>query len=330
MVQKSIGELISELSLANMRIFYLTNKVKKNEYTSRDVRKLKILKRFRPELVKAINECFEERGNTEKKMISIFWPPKHRYYLSTKIRGYQIGHFLDAKLNPKKKSKNDVNIYLKPSNLDNIDDGDWVDVLDGGKFIKKLKKRPGINLIAASKRSYDWLENYLANKVVLIPHQHLNWERQKRERKKVDTCGYTGGSSPIAKEIYGQIEKAVRKIRFNFVTYFKKTGSREDAANFYKNIDILVIGGWELGDWSIHKTSTKIINAASFGVPTVAFPLQCYEEIEGHYLPAKNMKELLAGVKKIKKEYDQWPNKLIKMAEPYHIENIVKLYQKLT
>jgi hypothetical protein len=35
-------------------------------------------------------------------------------------------------------------------------------------------------------------------------------------------------------------------------------------------------------------------------------------------------------VKKLKAEYDQWPAKLIKMAEPYHVENIVKLYQKLT
>jgi len=326
MVQKSIGELISELGLVNTKIFYLANRVKRNKHTREDAKKLQDLNRLRSMLVKAINESFDERKDAK---ISLFWPKKHETYLSTEIRGRQMAQFLGARINPAKKHKNDVCIYLKPSNLDGIEDGDWVDILDGGKFIKKLKKRPGINLIAASKRSYDWLKNHLANKVVLIPHQHLNWERQKRERKEVNTCGYTGSVSSIAREIYGRIEKAVREIGFDFVTCFKFRG-REDAADFYKNIDILVIGAWELGDYSIHKTPTKIINAASFGVPTVAYPLQSYKEIEGYYLPANNMKELLAGLKKLKAEYDQWPDKLIKMAEPYHIENIVKLYQKLT
>jgi len=329
-MKKSIGELINELGITNIKIFHLVDKIQRDKRTREDAKKLQDLNRFRSELVNAINESFEERRNTEKKMISLFWPPKHRYYLSTKIRGYQMGHFLGAKLNPKKKSKNDVNIYLKPGNLDDIEDGNWVDVLDGGKFIKKLKKRPGINLIAASKTSYDWLKKYLTNEVVLIPHQHLNWERQRRKRKKVDTCGYTGGDSPIAREMYGRIEKTVRKIGFNFVTCFEKFGKREDAANFYKNIDILVIGAWEFGDPNIHKTPTKVINAASFGVPSVAYPLRGYKEIEGYYLRANNMEELLSGVKKLKAEYDQWPDKLIKMAEPYHIENILKLYQKLT
>ncbi len=130
--------------------------------------------------------------------------------------------------------------------------------------------------------------------------------------------------------MYGRIGKAVGKLGFNFVTFFKNSGPREKAADFYKNIDILVIGAWEFGDPNIHKTPTKIINAASFGVPTVAYPLRGYKEIEGFYLRANNMKELLSGVKKLKAEYELWPNKLIKMAEAYHIENIAKLYHKLT
>ncbi|HUV42445.1 MAG TPA: hypothetical protein VMY36_00895 [Patescibacteria group bacterium] len=328
-MKKTIGALIDELGITNIKIFHLVDKVQRDKRTKKDAKELQDLKRFSSELVNAINEYFDERRNIKERMISIFWPKKHGGYLSTEIRGYQMAKFLGARINPKKKYKNDVCIYLKPSNLDDIEDGDWVDVLDGGKFIKKLKKRPGINLIAASKRSYDWLKNHLANKVVLIPHHHLNWEGQRRERKEVNTCGYTGSVSPIAREIYGRIGRAVKEIGFDFVTCFKFEG-REDAANFYKNIDILVIGGWELGDQSIHKTPTKIINAASFGVPTVAYPLKSYKEIEGYYLPANNMKELLAGVKKLKAEYDQWPEKLIKMAEPYHIENVVKLYQKLT
>lgn len=316
-MKKSIGELIDQLTITNISL-------------KENAKSLSDLERQKTALVKAINESFEERKKTKKNMISIFWPKKHQHYLSTKIRGHEMGRFLGARLNPAIKLKSDVSIYLKPNNLDGIEDGDWVDVLDGGKFIKKLKKRPGINLIAASKRSYVWLKSHTQNKVVLIPHQHLNWERQKRKRRVVNTCGYTGSGSPIASEIYGQIEEAIGKIGFNFVTCFKKFKRRKDATNFYKDIDIMVIGGWELGDFHIHKTPTKIINAASFGIPTVAFPLKSYQEIKGYFLPARNMKELLCGVKKLKKEYGLWPQKLIKMAEAYHVENIAKLYQKLT
>lgn len=261
-------------------------------------------------------------------MINLYWPEKHGGFLSTRIRGYEIAKFLDVQINPEKRNEGDVCIHIKPSNLNGIEDGDYVDVLDGGKFIKKLMKRPKINLIACSKASQKFLKERVPNKVIFIPHQHLNWERQKRERKKVDTCGYIG-STPSVYEIYEQIGKNLKKIGFDFKTLFKFK-KREDAVDLYRSIDILVIGAWENGDPNIHKIPTKIINAASYGIPSVAYPLRGYKEIEGFYLSANNMKELLAGVKRLKAEYDQWPAKLIKMAEPYHIENIVKLYQKLT
>ncbi len=93
----------------------------------------------------------------------------------------------------------------------------------------------------------------------------------------------------------------------------------------------MVIGAWELGDPNPHKIPTKIINAASFGIPSIAYPLRGYKEIEGYYVRASNMKELLTEVEKFKDKdyYKKWSGKVLKMSEKYHISEVAKLYKKL-
>jgi len=263
-------------------------------------------------------------------MISIFWADKHKYRLSARIRGNEIAERLGVKLNPKDGYENDTRIYIKPNSLDYVLRDSWVDVLDGGKFVKKIAKRPDLKLIACTQHSYDVLKKMLPNKIVLIPHHHLNFERYVRDRKSIDTCGYIGSPSSLAYKMYGKIGKEIRKSGMKFVAKFK-LNKREVAVNFYRKIDILVIGAWELGDRHPHKIPTKIINAASFGIPTVAYPLNGYKEIEGHYIRAGNMREMIDGINRLRNKhyYCQWPQELIKMAEPYHIDNVVKLYKNL-
>lgn len=276
-------------------------------------------------------------------MISIFARPSyignrypkhtdksHTLRLSSRIRGVEIAEYARFKLNPRSGYENDVCIWVKPTGLGHIKGGDWVDVLDGlygGRHIL-LKDRPGINVIAASQNSYDTLKAELPNKIVLIPHQHLNHEKVKRTKKNVDTCGYIGSPSPIAFKMYDEIRESLKEIGMKFITCFDYK-TRQDAVDLYKKIDILVIGAWN--DKNPHKTPTKIINAASFGIPSVAYPLRGYKEIEGYYVRASNMKELLTEVQKFRDEdyYKKWSGKVLKMSEKYHISNVVKLYRKL-
>ena len=106
--------------------------------------------------------------------------------------------------------------------------------------------------------------------------------------------------------------------------------TRQDIVDFYKTIDIQVIGYFKHYDHA-YRHPTKIINAASFGIPTIAAPILGYKEFEGHYIPAGNMESLLVAVDKLRdiKYYSQWSTKIIKEAEKYHISNIAKLYQQL-
>ena len=263
-------------------------------------------------------------------MISFFWANKRKNKLSTKIRAREIAEFLDAKLSPEEGYENDTCIYLKPNSLDLVPRGAWIDILDGGKFVAKIKNRPDLKLIAGSQASYNYLKKQLPNKIAFIPHQHINWEKDKRTGD-VTTCGYTGSYSSYARDIYNTMGKEIKKrTGLEFIASFKGK-DRKRATSFYKNIDILFIGGWELGDEHVHKMPTKIINAASFGIPTVAYPLKGYKEVEGYYLPAKNFTEAikLIGSLKNKDVYNSWVDKIVPMAEKYHIENIANLYKKL-
>lgn len=61
MVKKTIGELIDGLSIINIKIFFLVEKVQKNKHTREDAKKLQELNRQRSLYVNSINEFFDER-----------------------------------------------------------------------------------------------------------------------------------------------------------------------------------------------------------------------------------------------------------------------------
>jgi len=58
---KNLGELIDELGITNNKIFYLVDKVQKNEHTKEDAKRIQDLNKYRSTLVNAINDYFNER-----------------------------------------------------------------------------------------------------------------------------------------------------------------------------------------------------------------------------------------------------------------------------
>jgi hypothetical protein len=257
--------------------------------------------------------------------------------LSSRVRAEEMAEWMpgEIRVNPwaEEIGENDINIYVKPENVDMVGHGDWLDYLDGGHFddFGQLKKRPDINLIAVSENSFDTLKkDYPNNKIVLIPHHHINFKMLQRTKTTIDTCGYIGSYSPGAEKVYRRIKYALAEIGIVFIVKFDYK-SREDAVDFYKNIDLLIVGGWEWGDPKPHKIPTKLINAFSFGIPAIAYPLGGYKEIEGLYYPVHNMAELIDAVTKFKDQlyYDSWATKAFTFSQKYHIDQIAKLYRQL-
>lgn len=60
-MNKSIGELVDELSIVNNKIFYLVEKVQNNKHTREDASKIQVLNKLRSRYVNAINGYFKAR-----------------------------------------------------------------------------------------------------------------------------------------------------------------------------------------------------------------------------------------------------------------------------
>lgn len=250
--------------------------------------------------------------------------------LSSIVRGEEVAKFLGAKYNPKAGFEKDVCIYIKPAGLEKVKDGDFVDVLDDWKLTETLKSRPKVKVIAMSGPHFEWLKTILKNQVVLIPHHHLNFERVKRTRTEVINCGYIGTFSPYHVKINIVIAERLKKIGLNFIQ-FHNFKARDDSLNFYKQIDVQIIGHFRHIKNVPHYHATKIINAMSFGIPTVTGPKLGYKDVDDYYIRANNLDELIKEVEKLKdqKYYDLWAKKIIPEAEKYHISKIAKLYKSL-
>lgn len=256
---------------------------------------------------------------------------EYLHRVSSRIRGEEVAQYLGAKINPRTREKDDVCIFIKPRHLTPVKDGDYVDVLDDLKVIPLLKDRPKVKVIAMSEVHCNYLRKELSNEVVLIPHHHINFERQKRKRNKDLVGGIIATPSRFTYGIFDEIKPALSRVGIEFTScfYFKL---REDMVDYYKKIDFLVNWYFDRYDRnSFYRHPTKLINAASFGIPTLAQPIAGYSEFEGFYTPIENVEDVVREAQKLKDEnyYNQWSKKLLKEAEKYHISNTTKLYLNL-
>lgn len=252
------------------------------------------------------------------------------------IRGEQIAEYIGAKYNPKSGYEDDLCIHLRPRTLDYIKDNDYVDVSDGAfNIVEQLQSRPKIKVIASYPCSYKFMKERLKNEVVYVPEHHCNFERAVRERKEVTTGGVINNPSVHTYSVYDEIKKRLENIGLKFITCFHYK-NRQDVVDFYKQIDFQIIDRFERptdnnynNDYNPFIHPSKIINAGSFGIPTIASWKLGFDDFS--YIPVKTIDALMEEVEKIRDEnnYNQWPDKLIKEAEKYHISKIAEIYKQL-
>lgn len=254
------------------------------------------------------------------------------------IRGEQVAKYLEGKYNPTSGYERDILIYLKPKTLDTISDGSYVDFSDAETYlISLLLNRPKIKVITSNLTSFEFLKKKLGNEVFLIPEHHCNFERIKRTRKKITIAGIITNPSPLSYEIGQAVRKALKKAGFELIECYDWK-NRQDVVDFYQKIDFQIVPLFSnydnvmFNDKSPVRHPTKIINGASFGIPSIAAWKAGYKEFEDNYIPVKTMEDLVQEAEELKKpnSYNSLAQKIIKAAEPYHIENIAKLYRQLT
>jgi hypothetical protein len=252
---------------------------------------------------------------------------------SGKIRGKQMGRYLNAKLGPKRGYSQDICIYVKTTPPDNYPRNTYLDIVDGMERVAWLLQHPDVGVICISKVQLEYLtEKLKRNDLIFIPENHCNYLREKRTRTEVNTVGFIGRPAGIQYDIE-DLRKRLSEIGMILLVETVYP-TRESVCEFYKKIDIQIVWrtGWK-GAHEMMRNPLKLCNAGSFGIPTVAYPELSYvSEFDGYFLPATTIDEFISQIKRLKEDkelYEDLAQRNIEKCEEYHIETVAKKYKDL-
>jgi hypothetical protein len=224
-----------------------------------------------------------------------------------------------------------VCIYVKPHVKQNEDfkfEGKpYLDIIDGWELVTLLNKYPEVPVIAISRWDCENLERNLKNKVVFIPQHHVNYERVVRKPNAVTKVGIVGteASFPF---VPGELKRrlAERGMELVELSHFE---TRKGIQDFYQDLFVQIV-------WRPYRRKMgnplKLVNGASFGVPTIALKEECFKELDGYYRPVSTLDEFFYKLDKFRNDpvyYQEYSSKLINKAEEYHIDKIAELYKQL-
>lgn len=257
----------------------------------------------------------------------------HLQRVSSIIRGDQIAEKIGAQVNPSAEEVGDVCIFVKPHVKKGMDiefisgSRNYIDIIDGHNLGQLAKKHPEVGVIVCSQADYEVMSKELPNKIVLIPQHHCNFERVKRTRKEIKRVGIIGEKNAFA-HLPEDLEEELSKRGMELVK-FSKFFSRQDIIDFYLSIDLQIV-------WRPYKkrlsNPLKIVNAMSFGVPTIALDEKAFKEVGGCYMPVNDFDEFLFQLDQIREKdwlYQTISNTGIEKAEDYHVDNVAELYRRL-
>jgi len=256
------------------------------------------------------------------------------------IRGYQMAEYLGRPLNPPPGAPYDrivVKVWPSP---DDFTPGQrtYVDVLDGFALVDRLKAQPDLGVIAFTPGSHAYLVRELNRQdIVLIPQHHCNFARERRPAdREVRTVGFVGAKSSL----FGGVDvwrERFRESGFDFVWHLMRPRAavrREKVLNLYRAIDIQVY-------WRPHvrfafarfKDSLKLVNALSFGIPTVARS-ESHDAyaLKGCLVEAGTPQEIIRQCCRLRDDpalYEACGPALVEQAEPWHIDRIAPRYLEL-
>jgi hypothetical protein len=243
---------------------------------------------------------------------------------SGQIRGLQMAQHFKARLNPPEWSYDfDIHIWVKQQPPDPLPDNSWLDVLDEHRRIPWLKQHPECGVIASSETGHEHLTEVLGrDDILLIPQHHVNFDRLRRARQEVLVAGVVGGPGAIQCDI-DDLKQVLADLglEFRWLRHFRNPA---EIVEFYQDLDVQIV--WRKQNRPL-KNPLKIINAMSFGIPTIGYPEMAYREVEGYYWPVHDFTELSTAIHELRDGFDA--RRLIEKAEEYHIEQIAPLYGAL-
>jgi len=241
---------------------------------------------------------------------------------SGEIRGRQMAEHFKARLNPPEWNYDfDIHIWVKQEPADlSLPGAHFLDVLDEHRRIPWLLEHPECGVIASSATGHEYLARVLGrDDVHLIPQHHVNAERVRRDRDEIKVAGVVGGPGAIQCDVE-ELRRVLAALGLEF-RWLRRFRNPSEIVDFYAGLDVQIV--WRKQDRPL-KNPLKIINAASFGIPTVGHPEVAYREVEGYYWPVTDLGELPGVIERLRGGFDA--QRLADKAEEYHIENVAPLY----
>lgn len=206
----------------------------------------------------------------------------------------------------------------------------YVDIVDSYGSLYNLKDRNDLGVIAIGKSANTCISNYLDRKdVVIIPEHHCNFERATIEVDKPKTVGLICYPECFHLEV-DKVTLALNALglQFKICTEFS---NRLDVCNFYKTIDIQLTFRFT-SEYSELKNPLKVVNAGSFGIPSVCYPEPAYVQEGVRFMAAATFEEAIGWCKLLSNDIAYYKNASVAAledAEEYHISKIAPLYEGL-
>ena len=114
---------------------------------------------------------------------------------------------------------------------------------------------------------------------------------------------------------------------------FSQFFTRQDIVNFYQDIAIQIVWRPYIDEKRIKLFNPlKLVNAASFGIPTIALEERAFVEMKDYYFPVRNIDEFIDRLDELRASlslYMDYSERCIQKAENYHIDYISRMYQQL-
>lgn len=256
----------------------------------------------------------------------------HLMRVSSIIRGMQMSDALKCKLNPLKDYQDDVCIYVKPhvktnENFKFEGKSPYLDIVDGWDLIHLMRKNPKVPVIAMSKWDCENLAKEMDNEIIFIPQHHVNFERVLRRPEATTKVGIVGTAESFP-FVPGALKKGLKDRGMELVE-LARFDTRKGIQDFYQDLYVQLV-------WRPYKRKMgnplKLVNGASFGVPTIALHEDTFKEMDGYYLPAKTLEDFFTQLDKLKADnvyYEGFSKRILQKSEEYHMDNIVEMYKLL-
>jgi len=287
---------------------------------------------------------------------------------ATKCRALDIAENLempcDLPLN--EITSDDVIIMIKRFDKDLISKANhtYVDFMDGHDGLEQRIKLNSIGLknkitiLTFDSWGASILKKYVFKdfEVKHIPHTHCNNENRIRPfDREIKNITYNGNPAGFPNSLWIKFEKLAIKEGFNISRRHTISENVDDVrklcCNFYYNTDIAVSfrnGGNYIRRWHPEiphislkdkygsmidlKCATKLNNAASFGIPYIAYPEHCFlcnYDRKGTFIPVTSIEQMVNECVELRtnlNKYKEMSKKLIEESKPYHIDSVSKLY----